>query len=531
MKIVTILTRTVLAIAALGLLYLGLMKFVLLPKNSNYIPEDAAMVATFRMGSLLRKADYKQLMESNEMKQILDKIKESRSPIADWIDDPKSTGLDWMGTTFVAVTPPKAKRRYDSTPVITIILPLKNSKNTEEALGDWWKSEYGESIQLHEEDGITLVKAYDDNSDMQIGLNKRALVIAFCNYGTIDPYYIYDLLAQNSAPDHQGLKSWLRERCDMGCWVDYNAFFETINENYQLDTDVAQGLGIKFKRGRMEIISRNYYGDGNYAKISGNGVPVSLINSLPNDSILAGTLSLDLEGIYEVAKDGLAPVLKQFHLGDVDDFDAEIKSEFGFSIEDFIDTFSGNFAFAFTGLNAKTRTYTDWEGYAQEYEDITPSFVFAGQINDTDQWDDIVDELEDEEVIEKLEKEGYDLFDRKGKTFYLCSDDLTRELKHSGNAKKRLPLTLRLMLSRHDSSLYLNIERLVDLLEDQGADEEIVEIFGLFQSATLVVDAHKRSARASLSLQMSNKKKNSLATLLEYVLDTTPAPKRNPLKR
>ncbi|MBN2685067.1 MAG: hypothetical protein JXR40_07295 [Pontiellaceae bacterium] len=101
-----------------------LSKFISLPENSRYIPENSAAVIRFDIASLAMKADYKELLENETIADVLNDL---GKPFTDWAEKPARTGIDWRGTAYLSISLPEEE--YGD-PVFSLIIPVQSRKKS-----------------------------------------------------------------------------------------------------------------------------------------------------------------------------------------------------------------------------------------------------------------------------------------------------------------------------------------------------------------------------------------------------------------
>ncbi|MBN2685060.1 MAG: DUF4836 family protein [Pontiellaceae bacterium] len=490
---------------------LALNKFIFLPKNSRYIPENSAAVVSFDIASLAMKADYKELLENKIVKH---EIEDLGKPFTDWIDKPTSTGIDWRKSAYLSISLPEEE--YGD-PIFSLIIPVQSRKKIEEALSDFWKEETGEPIKLIKEDGYTRVKM-EEQSEVQIGFNKKTLIITFSDFDPVDPKLLSDLFGQKNAPKHPGLRPFLRSNDDVAGWINYTALKSMASElglPVSNESCEAATLALNFEKGKIEGSATAYYADGSRKKMAGKGISSALTKALPRDAVAYAAISVDMKNYTDI----LLTKQNSTDLGSplgVGFYAQAIKSITGLTDNEIQDLFSGDFAFAFIEMEEKTLSDDE---FSTINKTPAPSFVIAADVADADNCKKLLSSLEQNAITEALNMIGIELFERKGKLYCGMGDFMDR-LKDKGKAEKAVNGKIKRLLRKHHMAVYVDLERAADLLKTFDLlDEDTLRLMRIFKSAELTGDFKRKTEEAALSIQMSDKKQNSLKTIIEQVLE------------
>ena len=501
-KLVGFVLLTIIAIVVLN-------TFISLPKNSRYIPENSAALIRFDIASLVMKADYKELLEN---KTIADALNDLGKPFTDWIDKPSSTGIDWRGTAYFALTLPEEE--YGD-PTFSLIIPVKNSKKLESALTDLWKEENDESIKLLNANGYTRIEM-EEESEVQIGFNKKALIIAFSDFDPVDPKFIDNLFVQKKAPKQPGLRPFLRSNDDIAGWINYKAL-----KNVATGLKVALSggnsdavtLALNFEKGKIEGSATTYYADGSRKKMAGKGISSSLTKALPRDALAYAAVSVDMKNYT----DELLSNLEYVGLSK-DMLDEGLRSMIGLSVSETQELFSGDVALAFKDVKLVEHTL-DYDEVNTVNKTPVPSFIIAADIASDDHCKKLLSTLEENGTLEMLNQSDVELFERKG-TMYCGIGDFMDNVKEKGKAEKAVNGKIKRLLKKHHTTVYVDLERTADLIEKFDLlNEKPLRLVRTFKSAELTGDFKRKTEEAVLLIEMADKKQNSLKTIIEQALD------------
>lgn len=476
-----------------------LNKFISLPENSRYIADNSAAVVSFDIASLAVKADYKELLEN---KTITDALNDLGKPFTDWVEKPSSTGIDWGGTAYFSISLPEEE--YGD-PVFSLIIPVQSRKKIESALTDLWEEESDEPIKLVKENGYTRVEM-EEESEVQIGYNKKALIIAFSDFDPLEPNLLNKLFAQKKASKQRGLRPFFRSNDDVAGWINYKALK---NVAASLAVAVSGGnsdavtLALNFEKGKIEGSATAYYADGSRKKMAGKGISSSLTKALPRDAVAYAAVSVDMKNYTDELFSNLEYAVLD-----------ELRSMIRLS-----ELLSGDLAFAFFGITQVENTL-DYYGEASTTKTQAPSLVIAADIDSNDDCEKLFSTLEKRGTIELLNAfVGIELFERKG-TMYFGIGDFMDNLKEKGKAEKAVNGKVKRLLKKHHAAVYVDLERAADLIEKFDLlDDDTLHLVRIFKSAELTGDFKRKTEEAALLIQMTDKKQNSLKTIIEQALD------------
>ncbi|MBN2685066.1 MAG: DUF4836 family protein [Pontiellaceae bacterium] len=393
--------------------------------------------------------------------------------------------------------------------------PRPEPKKIESALTDLWEEKNDEPIKLAKENGYTRVEM-EEESEVQIGFNKKALIIAFSDFDPLEPNLLDKLFAQKKASKQPGLRPFLRSNDDVSAWINYKAL-----ENVATGLKVAVSggnsdavtLALNFEKGKIEGSATAYFADGSRKKMAGKGISSSLTKALPRDAVAYAAVSVDMKNYT----DELFSNLEYVGLSK-DMLDDQLRSMIGLSVSETQELLSGDVALAFDGIKLVKHTL-DFDVISTTNKTPVPSFVIAADVADEDNCQKLFGTLEENGTLEMLNQSRIKLFERKG-TMYCGIGDFMSNLKEKGKAEKTVNGKIKRLLKNHHAAVYIDLERAADLLKKFDLlDKDTRSLIQTFKSVELTGDINRKTEEAALSIEMRNKKQNSLKTIIEQALD------------
>ncbi len=117
-----------------------------------------------------------------------------------------------------------------------------------------------------------------------------------------------------------------------------------------------------------------------------------------------------------------------------------------------------------------------------------------------------------------LNQSDVELFERKG-TMYCGIGDFMDNVKDKGKTEKAVNGKIKRLLKKHHTTVYVDLERTADLIEKFDLlDDDTLPLVRTFKSVELTGDFKRKTKEAALLIQMSDKKQNSLKTIIEQAL-------------
>ncbi|SVC21387.1 uncharacterized protein METZ01_LOCUS274241, partial [marine metagenome] len=347
---------------------------------AQYVPQDAWMVSTIRLGQMMEKMDYESLVHMPgiavlysmrnrdfQIDQFDPNQREIAAMVTRIIQDPEAgTGIDLDRDTYLflgaAQEKAESKRSYFRTPSLPcfgVVLPLSDRSRFENLIElVLEESRESHAVKRRSEDNVRYYSHTDDPDSWLLAIHEELAYFQISFPGNqFKPDEVKEHLASPAGPP-AFLKDMLKRPFDLAVHLDFEGMLKCIGPaisegtNGELDALLAspvlgwmeggsESIELTAEDGRLVLAERATLGENFKYDLVGPAVRDSMLDLLPAESIASASISLKMEGIRQIlidAQKSLGPDLSDEL--DMPPLDMQIPA-LGLSIDEALSAFSG----------------------------------------------------------------------------------------------------------------------------------------------------------------------------------------------
>ena len=500
-----------------------------LPANAKYIPANPTMLFSLKIGAMMEKGGYAELIKSPLFKEALAEVGDEAMMAL--IQNPAKSGLDVTQPMHVHITM-KAPEEEAALAAPTLIGGFVASiKNPEALRATLNLMVQGAGLPIKE----TKMKGYtmlapdfgpDQPAPMVIGYSKDTLISSFGIEGNVNA--AANLAAQfsgkNSVAPNSKAGKLLQKKYDVAVWMDYAKVMNMVMENAPLDgpdlpfgdllgeqmKDMGYAFAINFDAGAVKLDATYHYNKELYdGKLAKGGLDKNLLQLVPNNSAMAGAQAINMKTMRNSMKKHVMPLLNEM-LGE--EMLAEIENSIGMKIDDVMTVPKGDFLLVFEGLKMPEN----------EFETPEPQMLLGMTIDNKDNFNKLLNHPSVQGVLPALGAYGVQVAQGKGDTFYICSRNHVPAI-NAGKTPKPANARHLAMLGGNDFAGYIQFDAVRKMVIDLGGDGPEVAMMAGMMGKLEEAAFHGKFGKAGqqdlkMALTFKDKKTNGLKQLVDFVM-------------
>ncbi len=412
MKKVSIVARLIITVIIIGVLSSCSKQ----PEQIEKIPGVAGLVFSVDGKSLSDKGKFDEI-EKMDMYKLLEKEIEREGPkfsdmFEEITDDSKATGIDLKSDMFFFLVNENRDEEY-----FGMVFKMINESAFEEFLEEFLDNA-GMEMNIEEEEEY---KYFSPDEEAYFAWDGNTLIILGTEDGSTEEYmgkYLDDIFMKPDASisGNKDFKDFYNNKTDLSFWMSYDKMMEN------MDLDIDREIQQMFSLFKLEGLYMHAYisFEENEIVIKGELTPEEVIEeSLGEITFVKDNLDPDIldylpENTYVAYSMALLPgeyfnwLTNMIPIGGISE---QIKSEIGFSIENMLNSFDGDFVASITDIEMFEQTRTRYDYYQERYveyvdKDMMPEFIVVGSINTDEYIRKFFDFAEDKAPADELEKIG-----------------------------------------------------------------------------------------------------------------------------
>jgi hypothetical protein len=366
-----------------------------IPDHAGMIDEDAWLLMTFRPESLMEKSNYEKLMKEGVMSNAPTEAKALITALR--LDDPAEAGVDLGEDVYVFMGGNPDDEKTIKAGVIFALSDVEKFKNTFGTALELAKKGAGGQIKVNksEQDGLTIHSFEDGGRNPALKLLHDDSKVLFA-IGAIDGEKLFK---EPNDPDDlpEIFQNHIGRDFEFGVAVATESMMKAVKQSMSSNEREAMeamsswfsnaGASYELSSDEGEILVRTFVETGDaldFESMMGDGVPDEMVELVPEGSMAAVSISLDLQEMMEI----LLPKIREFAksvAGEVPaEFPANLDFEIpgqGFTINDVLEAVPGDVVGALVDLpsgNSEIPGFVVAVGHSGKGSDAYEK-VFKGQ--------------------------------------------------------------------------------------------------------------------------------------------------------
>lgn len=460
MRKIIIISRLIIPLFVIGILSSCTQK----PSQLAKIPGNAGLVFAMDGKSMHHKGKFDQVKDLNMYTLIEKEIKLENPKFSEMfqriIDDSKTTGIDMKSDMFFFVVQENDDKEY-----FGMVFKMIDESKFKDFMKGFMESVQEECV-IQEKEGYKFISP---ESDAYFAWDGKTLIVLgtedFSTRKYLGDYVddIFTMKPDESINSNKDFKNFYKNRADLDFWFSYNMMLEMgpakeMQGMFILDfegiylhahtTFEKDEILVKGKMSPKELVQEKF---GEYDFIKDN-VDSKILDYLPEQSYMAFSMALVPSEYFKFLQ-SFVPMLGMLK---------GVESELGFSFDDLLESFDGDFAFSMNELELvevedKYAIYEEIKSYAEEATrgeqviemetTLIPQFIFVGSINSEETLQKLFGFIGDNAPKNEFKKEGdIYIFDADDINIYvgwneevivmtdnleLCQSSLNKELENT----------------------------------------------------------------------------------------------------
>ena len=497
-----------------------LEKLVPLPPVAKYIPADATVILSARLGDLLKKGGYAEFMKSDMFQALKDGIENETAQKI--MENPAASGIDINQPIYIYMNFGAPDEEFGQ-PTITggLIAAVKDAKALDKAL-DLATAQTGLPLNKTAEKGFT--QLFMQGMPAAVGYSKEVMIAV----GTNDPEQLPNM-TKNLAGRMSGkgnlkdkrITSLLRNKYDIAGWMDYSRFMKFamgmipeagegapfgLDFAEKFSKDQAYAMRVNFEAGKVTM-DLNYYYDqklfkGNFSK---GGLDKGLLNLIPADSIMVFAEAMNMEPVREMMKEHIMPLLEEDELAEVV---GQAEEMIGLSVDELMSIPKGDFLAVWEGLDMVEGDFGPQP---------SPKLILGMTVENRKNLNKLMNNPQLQGMLPLLATVGLQIAQSE-KGFFICSPDHAAAI-NEGKAKKPFKGAHKDLIAKNDYAGYFRFAPLVKVIQKfAGEDPQAQQVIGELKrldEASFSGDLNPGSQKSNMALKFKDAKTNSLTQLIE----------------
>lgn len=494
------------------------------PDHRKYIPKDAAVVAGINLSSLSKKIAWNMITGSKIFKEMEKKVpKKNGSDVMSGID---KAGIDVLNTFYVYL---KTDNRFNTGMRVTALVPLNDAAAWEAYLK---KSFPQANVTEHNKLKVTSL-----DGNMYMGWNKDLLIIMNVlsdNAGDMatEMDNAFAVTDDNSIKANKNFEKLEGAGHDLSMWVNYDQIMSTYNDRMSPNMngvslsksmwkETAFACGFDFVKGKITGDMTYYTSksmDKIYKEFGTEHVNKEMISRIPGNELsmlVAAHFStkalkdmMDSTGVLGLANSGL--------------------SAQGTNVDNVLDAFTGDMAFAINNLSVTSTPATKDIPYAMQNTNYCMSYVM--KINKKANFDQLMNFAKQAGMLPI--GEGYMMpVSARDSVFVLSNNDYAvfsnkyanaSNILHGNKDGQPLNSNVAANVNGHPFAMFIDIQETIKRIDlntimspqDAGIFNESKN---LLTNIAFNGGEYKDGAmQAHMEINFTNKEESSILTLLDF---------------
>ncbi|GAB4130917.1 MAG: DUF4836 family protein [Raineya sp.] len=478
------------------------------PEHTKLIPKSAFAVVRLDVKQLTSKTVSLDKLASEENLQQMGASKKEAEKASKNIKKFLDSGIDFLNTIYLFSDETEKKSKS-----FGLTFAIDNEDKFAKFIKDdaFWKESDGAKKPEFKEEGKIKFAIFDDKESIIAWQGKSGVLLSKPNNSTANLKKLFETKESETLLSNANFKEFASKPYDVSVWLNLEKTSKLVGmlANAAMgivgisDKDTYLIAGLNFEKGKMNI-DTDYIGNESINKINdkiaNNNISSDLTKNIPVAKPSTGfSFALNLEGILQVAKEkGILGELER-SLKDLD-----IQSE------DLSKALTGD------GFGVTSRVNFD-----AKRGDIPVDFIVSLGVKDKKAFESLMDKL-NENTGKTITKEG-DVYIApmnmgylvlKDKVAYITLDSKLKDGIKEG--KNELKGELKDNAGKYASVIYIGKEFFDALASSKNYQKEVLGKEFPLESVLFVSEKMKNNkSKSQLKIEMSDKSKNSLLTLID----------------
>ena len=486
---------------------------------ASHLPEEMTMIFSANFKQLLDKGGYKDLLESDLFEQLMNEVDDELAIAI--LKDPAASGLNIArpAHVFMNVQPP-AEEFGEPTVTGGLVMAVKDATTLEKILN---KIIAAAGMPLRVTDAQGYKQVAMEGIPVALGFTENVMVIVGTNdetkVGRV-PAMLKARMTGKTKPN-ASLSVHLKKKYDVAAWFDYAQLMEMIGEAVgeedpaaalmmDLYEDLTYSSTVSFDAGAVTVDFSGSFGkkeNEKFANMAGKGADASLLNMVPDDSILAFAESVNMKAVRKMFNEDILPILE-----DNDEFGEVlelIEENLGLTLKELLSIPKGDVVLS-------------WDSLEMAEGDFGPQpkvgFVFGFTVENWVAANKLINNPELQQGMTMLKAMAGIQFAQNQKALFITTDKHAAAVAE-GTTVNPIKGARRNLLSKHVAGGFIRFDRVADVVEimaegDEEADK-IVEVLRVFDEASF--SSNMLSMKGKLTFK--DKKTNGLKQLVDLSVE------------
>jgi hypothetical protein len=486
---------------------------------ASHLPKKTTMVFSANLKQLLDKGGYKDLLESDLFEQLMNEVDDELAIAI--LKDPAASGLNIArpAHVFMNVQPP-AEEFGEPTVTGGLVMAVKDAATLEKTLNKIIAAT-GMPFRVTDANGYKQVAM--QGMPVALGFTDKVFVVV----GTSDETKVGRVPAMLKArmtgkpKPNASLSVHLKKKYDVAAWFDYAQLMEMIGEvvgeedpaavlMMNLYKDLTYSSTVSFDAGAVTVDFSGSFGkkeNEKFANMAGKGADASLLNMVPDDSILAFAESVNMKAVRKMFNEDILPLLE-----DNDEFGEVlelIEENLGLSLKELLSIPKGDMVLS-------------WDSLEMAEGDFGPQpkvgFVFGFTVENWVAANKLINNPELQQGMTMLKAMAGIQFAQNQKALFITTDKHAAAVAE-GTTVNPIKGARHNLLGKHVAGGFIRFDRVADVVEimaegDEEADK-IVEVLRVFDEASFT--SNMLSMKGKLTFK--DKKTNGLKQLVDLSVE------------
>jgi len=272
---------------------------------------------------------------------------------------------------------------------------------------------------------------------------------------------------------------------------------------------------VSFEDGKVEMKTKSYSGKDLAAiweKYKGPEVNMDMVNQFPSPIEGYAAFSFNPQIIAEIVKyGGLENTVKQF------------MEKAGFTMDDVLKIFKGDFAVVFSNIGYEETTY-NFGGEDIKMKKPGAKLIFNAAIGDKAAYDKVMSKLAETGEVEMRNGQyvpkmpGGMAWNMDGKNLIIATDSTLLQQYLAGKGNAAVPADIAKDSKGKSTAVYVDIANIIaGFTKDTSAGKSLQTAQATFKNATMTSSNYNgKYVEGNMQLNMVNDKENSLASLVKF---------------
>ena len=489
------------------------------PSLASHLPKKMTMLFSANLKQLLDKGGHKDFLESDLFKQIVEEVDDELAIAI--LKDPAASGMDVAQPAHLFMNVQAPAEEFGE-PTVTggLVMGVKDAATLEKTINKFIAAA-GLPLRVTEAKGYKQLAM--EGMPVALGFTDNVMVIVGTNDETKAGRVQAILKARirGNAKPNAALATHLKKKYDLAAWFDYAQLMAMVGEAVgeedpaaALLMDLYEALTysatVSFDAGAVSVdFSGDFGAEGNkkFAEMGGKGTDASLLNMVPDDSILAFAESVNMKPIRKMFNEDILPILE-----DNDEFGEVlelIEENFGLTLKELLSIPKGDVVLS-------------WDSLEMAEGDFGPQpkvgFVFGFTVDNWKAANKLINNPELQQGMAMLKGMLGIQFAQNQKALFITTD------KHAGAVAEGATVNpikgaRRNLLGKHVAGGFLRFDRVADVVEtmaegDEEADK-IVEVLRVFDEVSFSSDMLSMKSK----LTFKDKKTNALKQIVNLSIE------------